>query len=208
LETQIHHDDYFIPTIEEKHKNQLEKNTMKALLIYQDLASAAKANTALLHSAQNLDFAVQWTIRPWRVDMLKFPPTAEEALTDAADAHLIVFVGRCAQSFPFWLEHWLEHWAKCRQIEDAALAVFCEGSGDAPSISATLELSQFATRHGLNFICDDKMESASSSTADRSSFTEGSLHEHTLSVSPITAQTLDTKTRDAYRGWSIFPKLQ
>src|SRR5271154_7288476 len=122
---------------------------MKALVIYDDFVCAEKANAALQHSAQNANVRVQWTIRPWRVDMLKFPPTAEEALTDAADVHLIVFVGRCAQSFPFWLEHWLEHWAKCRQIEGAALAVFCEGSGDTTSISATLELSQFATRHGL-----------------------------------------------------------
>jgi len=179
---------------------------MKTLLIYQDLASAASANTALQHSARRADVGVQWNIKQWRVDMLKYPPTAAEALTDAADAHLIVFVGRCAQSFPFWLEQWLEHWAKCRQIEDAALAVFGEGSADAPSISVTLELLQFATRHGLNFICDDTMEIVSSSIADKSSFTEGRLHERALAS--ITPQTLDANTRDAYRGWSIFPKFQ
>ena len=179
---------------------------MNALLIYQDLASAARANTALQRSARRADVGVQWNIRRWRVDLLKFPPAAEEALTDAADAHLIVFAGRCAQSFPFWLEQWLEHWAKCRRIEDPALAVFGEGSAGAPAISVTLELSQFATRHGLNFICDDTMEIVPSSMADKSSFTEGRLHERALAS--ITPQTLDANTRDAYRGWSIFPKFQ
>ena len=155
---------------------------MKALIIYDDFASAAKANAALQHSAQNVDLAVQWSISPWRVDILKFPPTAEKALTDAADAHLIVFAGRISQSLPFWLEHWLEHWAKCRQIEDAALAVYCKGSTDAPPIPATLELSQFATRHGLNFIFDDNIAMTPSSIEDKPSFIEGRLHEREMCI--------------------------
>lgn len=40
---------------------------MKALMIYKELASATEVNIALLHSAQNLNFAVQWSIRPWRM---------------------------------------------------------------------------------------------------------------------------------------------
>jgi hypothetical protein len=155
---------------------------MKALIIYDDFASVAKANAALQHSAQNVEFAGQWSISRWRVDILKFPPTAEKALTDAADAHLIVFAGRIAQSFPFWLEHWLEHWAKSRQIEDAALAVYCKGSADAPSIPATFELSQFATRHGLNFIFDHNMAMTPSSIEDKPSFIEGRLHDREMSI--------------------------
>ena len=128
---------------------------MKALLIYQDVASAAKVNTALLRSAQNLDFAVQWTIRPWRVDMLKFPPTAEEALTDATDVHLIIFVGRCAQSFPFWLEHWLEHWAKCRHFGEASLGVIDSSRIDTVATAIASQLTSFAKCHGLGFVTDD-----------------------------------------------------
>jgi len=130
---------------------------MKALIVYDNFTAAAKANAALLSSAENVAPTVQWTVRPWRLNMLKFPPTADETLNDAADAHLIVFAGRCAQTFPFWLRHWLEHWAKFRQIKDAALAVFWERS-DGVSLSATLELSHFATCHGLAFIFDDSME--------------------------------------------------
>jgi hypothetical protein len=156
---------------------------MKALIIYDDFASAMKVNAALQHSAQNMNFSVQWNIRPWRADMLKFPPTSETALSDATDAHLIVFAGRIAQSLPLWLEHWLEHWAKCRQIEDAALAVYyCRGSADAPSIPATLELSQFATCHGLNFISDDNMAMLPSSVEDKPSFIEGRPHEREMCI--------------------------
>src|SRR5271163_4397673 len=103
--------------------NAPQDSIMKALVIYEDFACAERANAALQYSAQNADVSVQWNIRPWRVDMLKFPPAAEEALTEAMDAHLIVFVGRRAQSLSFWLQDWLEHWAKYRQIKDAALAV-------------------------------------------------------------------------------------
>src|SRR5271170_6921362 len=120
---------------------------MKALVIYDDFVCAAKANAALQHSALNANVRVQWNIRPWRVDMLKFPPTAEEALTEAMDAHLIVFVGRRVQSFPFWLQDWLEHWAKCRLIKDAALAVI--GVGNIEVTSSQSNLSQFAKRDGV-----------------------------------------------------------
>ena len=129
---------------------------MKALIIYDDFAKTVKANAALEQSAQYSDVSVQWNITLWRVDMLKWPLAAETALTEAIDAHLIVFVGRCAQSPPVWLEHWLEHWAKCRQIENAALAVYCEGSSDALLLPVSLELSRFAMRHGLSFLFDDE----------------------------------------------------
>jgi hypothetical protein len=173
---------------------------MKATIIYDDFDSAAKANTTLQHSAHKADFAVQWNIRPWRVDLLKFPPTADEALTEALDAHLIVFAGRSAQSLPFWLERWLEQWAKYRRIKDAALAVVSAGSAKALSSAlARPDLSQFARRHDLSVIFDDNTTTASSLIADGSSFTEARLHER----EQITPQTLDTKTRDAYRGWSI-----
>src|SRR5271170_2880640 len=94
--------------------NQTQDSTMKALIIYDDFYSALKANASLQHSAHKADLAVQWNIRPWRVDMLKFPPTADEALTEALDAHLIVFAGHSAQSLPFWLERWIEQWIKSR----------------------------------------------------------------------------------------------
>jgi hypothetical protein len=176
---------------------------MKALIIYQNLASAAKVSSALQRAAQHADASVQWIIVPWRMELLKFPPGAEGALEDAVDAHLIVFAGGIQHSLPFWLQHWLEHWAQRRQIGNAALAVFSEGIADALSTSTTLELSDFATCHGLDFIFDDRATLALSSNEDRSSFSEGRLHEYELPLSPILPQALDTKLRDAYRGWGI-----
>lgn len=177
---------------------------MKALIIYDDFNSAVKASITLLHSAHQADFTVRWNIRPWRADLLKFPPTADEALTEALDAHLIVFAGHSAQSLPVWLERWLEQWAKNRQIKDAALAVVsAERSEALSSASAKPDLSQFARRHDLSFIFDDGTTSIPSAIGDKPSSIEDNQHEHELSVSPFLPQIPDTKTRDSYQGWSI-----
>jgi len=56
------------------------------------------------------DISVKWEIRPWRLNMLEFTPTADEAMSDAADAHLIVFAIRNTQSLPAWLMNWFERW--------------------------------------------------------------------------------------------------
>ena len=176
---------------------------MKALIIYQKFASAAAVSSALQHAAQHADASMQWIIRPWRVDLLKFPPGAEKALADAVDAHLIVFAGGLEHSLPFWLRHWLDDWTQRRQIRDAGLAVFSEGIADALSVSATLDLLDFATCHGLDFIFAERATFALSSSEHRSSFSEGLLQEGELSLSPILPPTMDTKLRDAYRGWRI-----
>lgn len=91
------------------HKLHTERNSiMKALVIYDDFASAAKANAMLHRATHQVDAIMHWNIRPWRVDLLKQPRRANEALMEAADAHLIVFAGHQAQSLPFWLQGWLE----------------------------------------------------------------------------------------------------
>jgi len=172
---------------------------MKAMIIYQAFAAAAKANTALQNSALCADISVQWNIRPWRADLLRFPPTAEEALTDATDAHLIVFAGCCAQPPPFWLQGWLEKWARRRQIRDVALAVMREGNANARLTSAMPELSEFAVRHGLHFIFDNHGSLDPFSVERRSAIIEGPQRE----FNPIRPQSLNAETRDAYRGWSI-----
>ena len=143
---------------------------MKALILYQDFAFAVKANAVLQHSAEYSDFRVRWKIRPWRVDLLKFTTAAEEAQGDATDAHLIVFGSRCALSFPFWLEDWLEQWAKCRQIEDAALAMIHEDNADSLSMPPTAGLSDFANCHGLNIIFDASIATIPSSVRPPQNF--------------------------------------
>jgi hypothetical protein len=120
---------------------------MKALIVYDDATCAATTNAILHQAADRADISVKWDIRPWRLNMLRFPPTAEEAMSDAADAHLIVFAIRNTQSFPTWLMKWLERWAVLRQSPGAALAII--GCGTA---EASVAMRQFARRFGLSFI--------------------------------------------------------
>jgi hypothetical protein len=164
---------------------------MKALIIYYDFASAAKANAALQFSGQYPDVSVQWNISPWRIDLLKFPPTAEEALADAADAHLIVFAGGHNESLPFWLQDWLEKWAQSRLVKDVALAVVREGNADESPNWAMPELAEFATRHGLHFIFDSQRMAGLPSV-------EGGLRESNPAQSPLS----EAEIRDAHQRWN------
>ena len=126
--------------------------TMNAVIIYDDLACAAKAKVMLEGAAHRADATLLWIVKPWRLDMLMRPNTADAALTDAADAHLIVLVLHQPWLLSEWLQDWLAQWAARRQVQDAALALWDGGSGDALSATAAPDLSQFAGRHGLSFI--------------------------------------------------------
>ena len=126
---------------------------MKALILYHDFLSAAKANAALHHSVAGVQ--IEWNIRPWRVDMLKFPPLAGEAAADALDAQMILFVGRCAEILPFWLQDWLNHWAARRHFPDVVLAAMSDTIPAAPRDFT--QLTQFAHRHGLSLLLGDQL---------------------------------------------------
>lgn len=128
---------------------------LKALIIYDDFAIAAEANAMLQHTALEADAITHWNVRPWRVDTLRLPRRADEALAEAVDAHLIVFAGYRAQSFPSWLQDWLKQWVARRKIKGAGLAVVGGQSRHAFSLPAAPELSRFARRHGLSFIVDE-----------------------------------------------------
>jgi hypothetical protein len=78
-------------------------------------------------------------------------PEADEALTEAIDAHLILLASHQAR-LQTWQRSWLERWAVCRKIKNAALAMISDQNGEALLMSATSELFLFAVRHGLEFI--------------------------------------------------------
>ncbi len=130
--------------------------SIKALLIYDDFASAVKANMALQRVSEQADLSVLWNIRPWCVDVLRLLPAADKALNEAIDAHLIVFAGNRAQSNPSWLQRWLEQWATCRSINDAALAVIADGGQQTLSSSVSSGITEFARRHKLEIIFNDR----------------------------------------------------
>ena len=128
---------------------------MNVVIIYDDFACAAKAKAMFERAAHRADEVMRWTVKPWRLDMLMPSLSADAALTDAADAHLVVLSLRHPRPLPAWVPDWLERWAARRQIQEAALALWDGGNGDNHSVSAAPELSRFAGRHGLSFITRD-----------------------------------------------------
>ena len=128
---------------------------MNAMILYEESDCAKQASALLERASDRADAATRWNVRPWRLTMLHWPPLAQQALKDAAEAHLIVLAVRRMAESPPWLLNWLEVWAARREVPEAALAVFDGGNGDQLSASATPELSAFAQRHGLSFIFGD-----------------------------------------------------
>jgi hypothetical protein len=66
---------------------------MRALVIYDDVALAAKACVTLQHAGRRAEATASWNIKPWRVEILRLQSAADEALEEAADAELIIFAG-------------------------------------------------------------------------------------------------------------------
>lgn len=128
---------------------------MKALIIYDDFASGVKASTAMHRAAYRAKVRVRLDIKPWRVDVLKLPLAADEALMEAVDADLIVLAGPGAPLLPVWIKEWLECWGIRRQTRESALVVICAKAGGKPSAAVTLELSRFAVRNDLSFIVEN-----------------------------------------------------
>jgi hypothetical protein len=174
----------------------LQITQMKALIIYDDFFSAKMAN-AILHHLRISAVKVHWIIKPWRVDMLRWPITAAEALTEAKDAHLIILAGCCSQSLPFWLQNWLDNWVKISQVEGAALAVLFAKNRDAIAMSQS-DLSQFADNHGLSIITDD-----GGALQSESLLREEDVKTPKPSKSSILLQNFNTKNFDEYRNWGI-----
>jgi hypothetical protein len=170
--------------------------TMNAVIIYDKFDLAAKVNVMLEGAAHRMGETTRWRVKPWRVEMLKLPPAAEAALAEAAGAHLIVLAVRQIQSFLPWLVDWLERWAACRQIQEAALAVWNAGNGDARLARATPELLQFAGRHGLSLIFDDNML-----VEDKSLMVVSDLHKREVSLTPTHQHVLEQPLHDDYNHW-------
>jgi len=128
---------------------------MNAVIVYDNVDLASKAQVMLGRAAHRADADLAWTVKPWRIELLLLPPASVRALEDAAEAHLIVLaVRRPAEPSPRLLD-WLEQWARCRLVQDAALALFDGGNDDVRSGTAAPELAQFAQRYGLSFLFGD-----------------------------------------------------
>jgi hypothetical protein len=179
--------------------NNSQQDSMKAFIMYQDFTSCVKASALLHQFAQNPNARVKWNIRPWRVNILKFPRIAEEALEDAEDAHLMVFAGCSFPSLPVWLQSWLDGWAKRRLTPDAAMAVIHGGNVDPLSEPLVQELSRFAKRQGLSFIVSDGSVGESVEK-----FPGRNLYEQKLLMGRIKpGLIINTPGQGSNRGWGM-----
>ena len=170
--------------------------TMNAVIVYDKFDFAAKADAMLERVAQRTGETAHWKVKPWRADILKLPPAAEEALAEAAEAHLILLAMRQVQSLIPWLLGWLERWALCRQIQEAALAVWGGGNADAGSVRAIPELSHFARRHGLSLIFDDN-----AMVEDKTLRLASDLRQREVSLTPTLQHILEQPVRDDGQHW-------
>jgi len=169
--------------------------TLNAVIIYDAFDFAAKANAMLERAAHWTDeskhWRLNWSVKPWRADILKMPPAAEAALEEAKGAHLILLAVRESQSFAPSVLDWLERWAKCRQVQDAALALWDGGNAATGSAKAMPELSQFAGRHGLSLIFN-----GNAPVGERSLTVASALDKHEASFPTTLQHSPEEPTRD------------
>ena len=125
---------------------------MNVVIIYDQCDLAVKACALLLDAAGPGETAVTWQVNPWQMDRLLSASSAELALHDAAEAHLLLLVLRRKTALSRRLLDWLERWAGCRIIDSATLAVW-GGGGEA---AAGPQLAKFADRHELGMISGDR----------------------------------------------------
>jgi len=128
---------------------------MKAVIICEDFAFAAKSNALLRRVGRRAGVNVQWAVKCWPINSLRAADLAETALLECLDAHLIVLPARRARSTPPWVLDWLKQWAALRQVKEAALGVINESAPDGPAKPVCARLSAFVRQQELNLIIDE-----------------------------------------------------
>jgi len=122
---------------------------LKAVIIFDNIALAARAITSLENAATSADETVKWDIKSWQADVLKRPDLIGVTVAAAIDADLVVLaLDRMRKASDEMLD-WLEHWSEHRKIEDAAILAFCPDDSPADFFN---ELRWFAEWRGLNFL--------------------------------------------------------
>jgi hypothetical protein len=128
---------------------------LKAVIICDDFAFAAKANATLRRVGYQSGLEAQWIIKCWPINALNDTLLAEQALAETLDAHLIVFPARCARSLQSRVLDWLEAWASRRQIPAVALGFINDAYATDATTTVCPQLSRFIHKHDLNFIIDE-----------------------------------------------------
>lgn len=149
-----------------RNDNRAADTILRAVIIYDDFDSAARATMLLERVALRADEAIKWDIKPWRFEVLKQPALAALTVAVAANADLIVLALGHKDSTRAELLDWLKNWAENRRIADAALLAL---PSDAPStLSASWEeLEAFAEAHGLMYLDHNGVGGNHTSSNDR-----------------------------------------
>jgi len=122
---------------------------LKAVIIFDNRALAARAITTLENAGNSAGETVKWDIKSWESDILKRPDLIGVTVAVAVNADLIVLALDKMQNLSDELLDWLEHWSEHRQVEDAAIMAF--SPDDAPPAFLS-ELKWFTEWRGLNFL--------------------------------------------------------
>ena len=88
--------------------------TLKAAILYDDFEFAARTAALLERAVVRSAEAMQWEVKPWRLDLLKPSSLADAALAETADADLMVVALSRTHLPPDTLLEWLERWAQRR----------------------------------------------------------------------------------------------
>lgn len=144
-------------------RKSLIELTLKAAVVYDDFDLAARTAALLERAAVRSDEAMEWDVKPWRLDLLKPSSLADAALDETLDADLIVVALCKTHLLPDELMEWLEHWAAHRQIADAALMVLCPEETAGP-MSSWNRLKELAEWRGLLFLGSHNLQSDVEST--------------------------------------------
>ena len=122
---------------------------LKAVIIFDNRALAARAITTLENAGNSVGEIVKWDIKSWESDILKRSDLVGATVAVAADADLIVLALDKVDDPSDELLDWLEHWSEHRRVEDAAIMAF--SPDDSPPAFLN-ELKWFAEWRGLNFL--------------------------------------------------------
>jgi hypothetical protein len=125
---------------------------MRAVIVCDSFAFAAKATAALRHVGFGAGVNVRWAVKCWPLNALNESEVVKMTLGESSNVHLIVFSTHSARRFPLFLRNWLGRWAALRKVPDAALGVIRADDDSELAEPACSELRQFAEEHGLNFI--------------------------------------------------------
>jgi len=150
-----------------------QQMALKAVIIFDNVALASRAITALENAATSAGETIQWDIKSWQADVLKRPDLTGVTVAAAIDADLVVLALDRMRTASDELLDWLEHWSEHRKVEDAAILAFCPD--DAPKEFFN-ELKWFAEWRGLNFL-----ENRGSS---ESVISLGGVMPHVISMAP------------------------